>query len=194
MVQRVFRCLIFLALTAALTGQFGWVMASDGSPAGPAPGAAGQTDAAGRPEALPDPAVMTYRLPDELKFDPNKTSGSANFVLYGDPNKPGSPYEYIQKWYPHSMSRPHFHLHDRYIYVVSGTWWLGWGPKYDPDHTFPVPAGSFVHHFGRQLHYDGAKDEPCILIISGIGPAPSFTPDKIKESDEELEKQLKPEK
>jgi len=104
-------------------------------------------------------AVMALRLPQDLKFDPNKTSGSDNFVLYGDPNKPGSSYAYLQKWYPHSMSRPHFHENDRYIYVISGTWWLGWGPKYDPDHTYPVPTGSFVHHFGRQLHLRRAKDE-----------------------------------
>ena len=133
---------------------------------------------------------MALRLPQDLKFDPNKTSGSDNFVLYGDPNKPGSSYAFLQKWYPHSMSRPHFHENDRYIYVISGTWWLGWGPKYDPDHTYPVPTGSFVHHFGRQLHYDGAKDEACVLIISGIGPARSFQPDLITQPNSELDKML----
>ena len=183
MLQRIFRCLILLAPMAALSGHLGGVMAGGAGQAGQAPSAAGQPP-------LPDPAVMTLRLPQDLKFDPNKTSGSANFVLYGDPDKPGSPYEYIQKWYPHSMSRPHFHENDRYIYVVSGTWWLGWGPKYDPDNTYPVPAGSFVHHLARGIHYDGAKDEPCILIISGIGPARSFPISEMQRSNAELDKEL----
>ena len=37
----------------------------------------------------------------------------------------------------------------------------------------PVPAGSFVTHYGKQIHYDGAKDAECILQIVGIGPATS---------------------
>jgi quercetin dioxygenase-like cupin family protein len=180
--QRIFRCLIFLALTAALTGQFGWVMASDGNPAGQTSPAAGQPQ-------LPDTSVMTIRLPKDLTFPP-QASGAQKFVLYGDPDKPGSAYEVLQKWNPHSMSHPHFHRNDRYIYVVSGTWWVGAGTKYDPDSTYPVPAGSFVHHIGREIHYDGAKDESCILLISGIGPVHDFPPADIKLPLSELDKRL----
>ena len=35
----------------------------------------------------------------------------------------------------------------------------------------PVPAGSFVIHYGQEMHYDGAKEEECILQIVGMGPA-----------------------
>ncbi len=37
----------------------------------------------------------------------------------------------------------------------------------------PAPAGSFVTHTGNEIHYDGAKDEGCILEIVGMGPATS---------------------
>jgi hypothetical protein len=37
----------------------------------------------------------------------------------------------------------------------------------------PVPAGSYVVHYGGQIHYDGAKDEEVILEIVGMGPANS---------------------
>jgi hypothetical protein len=58
--------------------------------------------------------------------------------------------------------------------VLSGTWWVGTGPKFDPDHlTVPMPAGSFVTHFGKQVHWDGAKDEDAVLLIMGEGPATS---------------------
>ena len=50
---------------------------------------------------------------------------------------------------------------------------MGWGPKYDPESTKPIPAGSFVTHYGKQIHYDGAKDVECVLQIVGMGPADS---------------------
>ena len=37
----------------------------------------------------------------------------------------------------------------------------------------PVPAGSYVTHFGKQIHWDGAKDEEVVLEIVGEGPATS---------------------
>ena len=82
-------------------------------------------------------------------------------------------YVTLTKWKPGNMSRPHSHPNDRYITVLSGTWWVGTGTTFDPGSTTPVPAGSFVTHFGKQIHYDGAKDEEVILQIVGIGPATS---------------------
>ena len=37
----------------------------------------------------------------------------------------------------------------------------------------PLPAGSFVTHFGKQVHWDGANDEDTVLLIMGEGPAAS---------------------
>jgi hypothetical protein len=69
------------------------------------------------------------------------------------------------------FSRPHFHPNDRYIVVLQGTWWVGSGSKFDPNNTTPMPAGSFITHFGKQVHWDGAKDEDAVLLIMGEGPA-----------------------
>ena len=33
-----------------------------------------------------------------------------------------------------------------------------------------MPAGTFVTHYGKQVHFDGAKDEEAILLIVGDGP------------------------
>jgi hypothetical protein len=119
----------------------------------------------------PDPKVMSYKLPDQIKWTSNG-SGAEVANLYGDPAKPGY-YIYLNKWTPHHMSRPHYHPNDRFITVLKGTWWVGTGPKYDPDTTTAMPAGSFVVHYGKQIHWDGAKDEECVLLISGEGPAGS---------------------
>ena len=47
----------------------------------------------------------------------------------------------------------------------------GSGPKLDPANTTPMPAGSFVTHFGKQVHWGGAKDDDAVLLIMGEGPA-----------------------
>src|SRR5262249_49616444 len=99
-------------------------------------------------------------------------SGSSQAIVYGDPSKPGW-YIVLTKWSAGHMSRPHSHPNDRFITVISGTWWCGTGPTYDPDSTFPIPAGSVVTHFGKQLHYEGAKDGDVLLQIQGMGPADS---------------------
>ena len=124
-------------------------------------GAAGATDL--------KPAALAYQLPNQIKWTDNP-GGSRSAVLVGDPSKPGL-YVMLNEWTPHHMSHPHFHPHDRYITVLSGTWWVGTGTHYDPDKTVPMPAGTFVTHFAKQVHYDGAKDVPAVLEIVGEGPA-----------------------
>ncbi len=119
-----------------------------------------------------NPAAIMIEHPNQIKWVENTNAGSANAVLAGDPTKPGI-YVELTKWHAHHMSRPHFHPNDRYIYVVSGTWWVGTGPKYDPDMTVPVPTGSYVTHYAKQIHWDGAKDEEVVLEIVGEGPATS---------------------
>lgn len=80
-------------------------------------------------------------------------------------------YIVLVKWAPHHMSHPHWHPHDRFITVLSGTWWVGTGAKFDPERTVPMPAGSFVTDFAKGVHYDGAKDQEVTLEIVGDGPA-----------------------
>jgi quercetin dioxygenase-like cupin family protein len=119
-----------------------------------------------------DPAVLAYKLPDQLKWrDPTGAAGVNQAILQGDPTKPGL-YVVLNRFKPGNFSRPHFHPNDRFITVVKGTWWIGTGNKFDPDNgTVPMPAGSFVTHFGKQVHYDGAKDEEAWVLIVGEGPA-----------------------
>jgi hypothetical protein len=117
-----------------------------------------------------DTSAVVVKLPSNIQWSGSSTSPSQNSVLMGDPSKPGL-YIQLTKWHAHNMSRPHFHPNDRYITVISGTWWKGTGTKYDPDSTVPIPAGSFVTDVGKGIHYDGAKDEDVVLEIVGMGPA-----------------------
>lgn len=116
-----------------------------------------------------DPAIIGMTLPDSIKWVDNAARTNQTALIFGDPAKPG-PYYLLLKWKAGNMSRPHFHENDRFFVVVKGTWWVGTGPKYEPDKTVAMPAGSLVTHFARGIHYDGAKDGDVIIALSGMGP------------------------
>ncbi len=118
-----------------------------------------------------NPAALVYKLPDQIPWGPVNAAGAQTAVVVGNPDKPGF-YMVYTKWTKgNHFSRPHFHPNDRYIVVLQGTWWVGTGPKFDPANSTPMPSGSFVTHFGKQVHWDGAKDEDAVLLIMGEGPA-----------------------
>jgi hypothetical protein len=126
-----------------------------------------------------DPAAVTFKLPDQIEWKEARIPGAQQAVLVGDPGKPGL-YVVLTKWLAgNHMSRPHFHPNDRFITVLKGTWWVGSGTTFDPASTVPMPAGTFVTHYGKQVHYDGAKDEDAVLLIVGEGPA-TATPAEVK--------------
>jgi hypothetical protein len=121
-----------------------------------------------------DPKTLAFVLPKDIKWAPASVTGLETAVLAGDPNKPGSFYITLNRWKPNSFSRPHFHEKDRFIYVISGTWWVGTGDVFDPANaTVPMRPGTFVTHYAKQVHWDGSKDEETIIAIMGIGPGPS---------------------
>ncbi len=119
-----------------------------------------------------DPRAVEIKEPKDIQWVRNAEGSSERAVLFGDPEKPG-PYVMRIKWLPGNFSRPHFHPNDRFFTVISGTWWIGTGDRYDPDRTVPAPAGSYVIHKGGQIHYDGAKNEETVIQVWGIGPASS---------------------
>lgn len=130
--------------------------------------ASAAVSASSAPFATLDSKAIAIQLPNQLPWK-SSGNGAETVALAGDASKPGM-YVILVKWTAHHNSRPHFHPNDRFITVLSGTWWVNTGRQYDPQHMRPVPAGSFVTHFGKQVHYDGARDGDVILEIVGMGP------------------------
>ena len=164
---------------AALAIAFVWLCSGTAvDSAGAAGKPANAAKQAGSASAITlDANAVTYKLPDQIDWK-GPADGPQQSVLVGDPSKEGL-YVVLVKWTPHHMSHPHFHPNDRYITVLSGTWWVGTGTKFEPDHTVPMPAGSFVTDIAKGVHYDGAKDQEAIIEIVGMGPA-TITPAETK--------------
>ena len=118
-----------------------------------------------------DPKVLAFQKLDDVKWTSPMNAPPYSSIISGDPEKPGL-YVQLVKWPAgNNMSRPHFHANARYITVLRGTWWVGTGRKFQPDQTEPMRAGTVVTHYGKQVHYDGSKDEDAIILIVGEGPA-----------------------
>ena len=126
-------------------------------------------------EAAPDPSMTIVKLPPELTWVkaegfPEKSVEQA--PLWGRTSEAGLYYTLV-RWHPGYMSAPHWYEADRYCVVVSGTWWVASGDKFDPENTVAAPAGTFVRRVARTPHYDGVKkdgSEPALIAICGIGP------------------------
>ncbi|WP_122153638.1 cupin domain-containing protein [Paraburkholderia sp.] len=127
-------------------------------------------------EASPiDTNQTMYTLPADIKFTPQDGAPPQSVesaFLYSHPSKQGIYYALL-RWYPGYMSAPHSYASDRLCVVLSGTWWINSGADFDPAHTVPVPAGTFVRRIARTWHYDGVprgEAGPVTIAICGIGP------------------------
>ena len=134
--------------------------------------------ALGATPAAPDmstlnPAALKALIPDRIPWTAAAGLGTTETaVLVGNPNKPGF-YVVLNRFHPGTFSHPHYHPNDRYIMVISGTWWVGTGTNWDPEHvTVPMKPGTFVTHTGRQVHFDGARtgSGDAVVMIFGQGP------------------------
>jgi hypothetical protein len=118
---------------------------------------------------IPDPTHIPFTPAKDIQWEGDPSQGHQQAKLFGDPAKPGL-YGILIKWLPGNYSRPHFHNTDRYALVISGTWWVSSSDVYDPKTLYPMPAGTFVTDIANTVHWDGARDEPAVLELVGMGP------------------------
>lgn len=116
--------------------------------------------------------------PDRIEWrDVAHYPGVKVAVLAGDPTKEGL-YILRAKFPPGVMTRPHKHSKDRFVTVLSGTWYVGTGARFEPDKTTPLPPGSFMIHPAGAAHFDGARDQQVIVEIRGLGPVTTVAIDE----------------
>ena len=97
-------------------------------------------------------------------------SGIQTVVLKGDPNEAGV-YTIMLRVPAHTQIAAHSHRDDRVATVVSGTWHLGYGDKFDESKLKALPPGSFYTEPPGQNHSAETGDEPVVVQITGFGPS-----------------------
>jgi quercetin dioxygenase-like cupin family protein len=63
----------------------------------------------------------------------------------------------------------HTHPDDRVATVISGTWYIGYGAKFDEAKLKPLTAGSFYTEPPGVAHFARTGNEPVVLQITVMG-------------------------
>jgi pimeloyl-ACP methyl ester carboxylesterase len=115
--------------------------------------------------------------PGEFKFPEGAagtgTSGVAGIrtvVLKGDPDHAGL-YTIMLRIPANTRIAAHDHVDDRVATVVSGTWYIGYGDRFNSADLKALPPGSFYTEPSNRTHFAETRDEPVIVQITGVGPS-----------------------
>jgi quercetin dioxygenase-like cupin family protein len=133
------------------------------------------TTAAGRLAVAQDGGT-TVR-PGDVKWPPaaaggTGTSGVAGLqtvVLKGDPAKAGL-YTLLLRIGPNIRIQPHSHGGDRVGTVIKGTWYFGYGNRFDQAALKALEPGSVYTEPPNAPHFAMTKEE-VIVQVTGTGPS-----------------------
>jgi quercetin dioxygenase-like cupin family protein len=64
---------------------------------------------------------------------------------------------------------PHTHPDYREVTILSGTWYTGYGEKFDSSALKELPAGSFYTEPANVPHFVEVR-EPVVIQVTGTGP------------------------
>src|SRR6266478_458850 len=96
-------------------------------------------------------------------------SGIQTRTLKGDATKSGI--YTIQLTIPANVRiQAHTHPDDRVATVISGTWYIGYGSKFDEAKLKPLTAGSFYTEPPDVAHFAKTGNEQVVIQITGNGP------------------------
>lgn len=127
-------------------------------------------DAAAPPAAAPASQHVAV-APADLKWgDPPPVfeKGASFTVVSGNPMEAG-PYVVRLKMPAGYKVMPHWHPADENVTVISGTFEIGMGEKFDKATMKALPAGGFVLLPAEMRHYAMAKT-PVVVQVHGMGP------------------------
>lgn len=96
-------------------------------------------------------------------------AGMEQANLVGSPSSPG-PYTVRLKFPAGYKLAPHTHPDHREVTILSGTWYTGYGDKFDPTALKALPAGSFYTEPANVAHFVEVR-EPVTIQVRGTGPS-----------------------
>ncbi|HKP01900.1 MAG TPA: cupin domain-containing protein [Chthoniobacterales bacterium] len=99
---------------------------------------------------------------------PSLPAGAKLAVLEGDPKKEGL--FTIRLQMPAGFKiPPHTHPTAEHVTVISGTCYLGMGPKFDEATAKTMTAGAYAVMPAGMQHFAGSK-EGCVIQVHATGP------------------------
>lgn len=119
----------------------------------------------------PGQSIFRAILPEEIDWRPFAAFPPAArlAVLVGDPAQPG-PYTIRVKMPAGGKLMPHRHPEDRLYTVMSGTFYIGLGERFDLAALQAFPPGSVVILPGDTPHFHCARAGEYVTQVTAIGP------------------------
>jgi len=109
--------------------------------------------------------------PDTLKWvEPPVLPGSRLAVVQGDPSKEGL-FVYRLKMPANYKVPPHLHKASENVTVLSGTFFMGMGEKFDQGSGQELPVGGFASIPPDHPHYAWAGAQETVVQVHGVGPS-----------------------
>ena len=121
------------------------------------------------PEMRMVPAEMGGAAVDGNQIGSSGLAGVHTKVLFGDPSKAGF-YSILLFVPARTTIQAHSHRDDRMASVVSGTWYFGYGDRFDSKSLKKLPPGSVYSEPGAHNHFARTDKDAVIVQISGYGP------------------------
>src|SRR5689334_11575281 len=90
-------------------------------------------------------------------------------LLYGDPDVSGQAFVMRIRELPGTVVPPHSHPVDEHITVVKGTWYFGFGERYEPTALRELKAGSYAFAPKGSWMF-GYSPEGAVVQVHGVGP------------------------
>jgi len=120
------------------------------------------------PATTLDHKLLVSLTPEAIPWKP-LFEGAEIAVLSEDPSKVASPYVIRVKHRDSLKVPPHWHAFDEPITVVSGTWVMGLGKRFDLSAAQEFTAGSYLVVPKNVPHFALCKGE-TIVQGHGLGP------------------------
>jgi hypothetical protein len=115
------------------------------------------------------PSEIIVSTLDGNQIGSSQLAGVHTKVLFGDPAKPGF-YSILLFVPANTIIQAHSHRDDRMATVVSGTWYFGYGDRFDAKGLKALSAGSVYSEPAAQNHFARTTNEAVVVQISGYGP------------------------
>lgn len=110
--------------------------------------------------------------PGALKWTP-VGSGTSVAALDGAPDKEGAPFVLRLKLASGTRVPPHWHPVDEHLTVISGTFYMGTGEKFDESTATALTIGTYAM-MPKELRHFGWTGVETVLQIHGVGPFKTY--------------------
>ena len=116
------------------------------------------------------PAEYAFPLQGNPGTGSSGVGGIETVVLKGDPDQAGL-YTIMLRVPAHTRIAAHAHRDDRVATVISGTWHIGYGDRFEEARLKALPPGSFYTEPSGRNHFAETGDEAVVVQITGFGPS-----------------------